>query len=66
MKKLLILVFISGALMSETISNKTKNMKKLSGYFDMYWDQSTGKLWLEIEDFEEEFLYVNSLSAGVG
>jgi len=66
MKKLLILIFASGALISETISNKTKNMKKLSGYFDMYWDQSTGKLWLEVEDFEKEFLYVNSLSAGVG
>jgi len=66
MKKLLILIFASGALISDTISNKTKNMKKLSGYFDMYWDQSTGKLWLEVEDFEKEFLYVNSLSAGVG
>ena len=66
MKKLIILLFISGSIMSETISNKTKNMKKLSGYFDMFWDQSTGKLWIEVEDFNKEFLYVNSLSAGVG
>ena len=66
MNKLLILLFVSGSIMSETISNKTKNMKKMSGYFDMFWDQSTGKLWIEVEDFNKEFLYVNSLSAGVG
>ncbi|MEC9474341.1 MAG: zinc-dependent metalloprotease [Candidatus Neomarinimicrobiota bacterium] len=66
MKKLFAIMIFSGMVMSESISNKTKDMKKLSGYFNMYWDNTSGKLWLEINDFDKEFLYVNSLTAGVG
>ena len=66
MRKLLLLIFITGIASSESITNKTKNMKKLSGFFDMYWENTSGKLWLEIKDFDKEFLYVNSLSAGIG
>ena len=66
MKKLLLLLIVSGMILSDSISNKTKDMEKLSGYFNMYWDSSSGKLWLEINDFDKEFLYVNSLTAGIG
>ena len=41
-------------------------MKKMEGFIDMYWDNSTGKLWLEISKFDHEILYVNSLTAGIG
>ena len=40
--------------------------EKQSGFIDFYWDESKGKVYLAIEDFDTEFLYVNSLSAGVG
>ena len=66
MKKLVLFAFLSSMASSESITNKTKDMKKLSGFFNMYWENATGKLWLEIKDFNKEFLYVNSLSAGVG
>ena len=66
MKKLFLFLIVSGMILSDSISNKTKDMKKLSGYFNMYWDSSSGKLWLEINDFDKEFLYVNSLTAGIG
>ena len=66
MKKLVLFAFLSSMASSESITNKTKDMKKLSGFFNMYWENTTGKLWLEIKDFNKEFLYVNSLSAGVG
>jgi len=38
------------------------------GYFDFNWDASNGKLYLEVprDKQESEFLYVNSLTAGVG
>jgi len=49
-----------------SIEDKTENMQAYEGYFDFYWDDSTGKIWLEIDRFDEEFLYVNSLPAGVG
>lgn len=50
----------------KTISELTEGMTKKEGYFNYYWDEKAGKVWLEIENMEEEFLYVNSLSAGVG
>lgn len=49
-----------------TISEKTRNFDKHEGYFTYYWDQEAGKIWLEIDKFNTEFLYVNSLAAGVG
>jgi len=36
------------------------------GYFDFEWDAATGKIWLYVDKIDEEFLYVNSLAAGVG
>lgn len=49
-----------------TIGEKTKGLEKQEGYFTFYWDEDNGKVWLEIERTEEEFLYVNSLAAGIG
>ncbi|MBX2843516.1 MAG: zinc-dependent metalloprotease [Flammeovirgaceae bacterium] len=49
-----------------TISSFTSGMEKFTGYFDFYWDDKKGKIWLEIDEFNSEFLYVNSLTAGVG
>ncbi len=46
--------------------SKTASMEKHEGYFNFYWDESAGKIWLEIDKWETEFLYVNSLAAGVG
>lgn len=49
-----------------TISEKTKGLEKHDGYFTYYWDDAGGKVWLEIDKLDQEFLYVNSLAAGVG
>lgn len=49
-----------------TIAEKTKNMQKFPGYFTFYWDEKEGKIWLEIDKLDTEFLYLNSLPAGVG
>jgi len=49
-----------------TIKEKTGDMKKYSGFFNFYWDKKSGKIWLEIDKWNEEFLYINSLPAGVG
>lgn len=50
----------------KTISEMTEGMTKKDGFFTYYWDEKGGKVWLEIKDLNQEFLYVNSLSAGVG
>ena len=48
-----------------TISEKTASFKKYTGYFNFYWDEANGKIFLEIDKFDTEFLYVNSLPAGL-
>src|SRR5215467_13172902 len=49
-----------------TIGEKTAGMQKLAGYFNLYWDAKTGKLWLEIDKWGTEFLYHSGLPAGIG
>src|SRR6478735_2313771 len=48
------------------IADKTKNMKRYDGYFTFWWDATNGKIWLLVDKFDKEFLYVNSLPAGLG
>lgn len=36
------------------------------GFFNFYWNNSEGKVYLEIDEWEKEFLYVTFLAAGVG
>src|SRR5258708_14065125 len=49
-----------------TIAEKVAGMQKFPGYFPFYWDAKTGKIWLEIDKVNSEFLYVESLPAGIG
>lgn len=48
------------------ITEKTSGMEKYEGFFNYYWDEESGKIWLVIDKPDEEFIYVNSLAAGVG
>lgn len=49
-----------------SISEKTQGLEQEKGYFTYYWDDSSGKIWLEIDKLDTKFLYVNSLTAGIG
>jgi hypothetical protein len=49
-----------------SIASKTAGMKKYPGFHTFYWDEANGKIWLEIDRFEQDFLYVNSLPGGLG
>jgi hypothetical protein len=49
-----------------TVSAITQNLKKFEGYFNFYYDERGGKVYLEINDFDKEFLYFSSLTDGVG
>ncbi|MDG2468521.1 MAG: DUF5118 domain-containing protein, partial [Pirellulaceae bacterium] len=44
----------------------TSTMEKFPGFFSFYRDKTTGKIWLEIEQFDLPFLYVTSLASGLG
>ncbi len=51
---------------SDDFELKTHGLSKYTGYYSFYWDEKTGRILLEIDKFNTEFLYVNSLPAGVG
>ncbi|MBZ5599070.1 MAG: zinc-dependent metalloprotease [Acidobacteriia bacterium] len=48
------------------IADKTRQMRPLAGFFPLYWDERQGKIWLEISRWDTEFLYLDSLPAGIG
>lgn len=49
-----------------TLSAKVASLQARPGFFPTYWDAREGRLWLEIPRFEEDFLYYDSLPAGLG
>jgi len=49
-----------------TIDERTAGMRKIDGYFPLYWDERTGSLLMEIPRFDTEFLMSTGLSAGLG
>ena len=71
MKKLLLLclLFISFQNFSQklpSIADKTANLKKYEGFMPFYWDEDSGKIWLEVSKLNQDFLYISSLPAGLG
>ncbi|HLO83097.1 MAG TPA: DUF5117 domain-containing protein, partial [Chitinophagaceae bacterium] len=49
-----------------SIEERMAGMKKYSGYFNFYWDDVNGRIYLEIDKWDTEFLYATSLPAGLG
>ena len=66
--KLLFFLFpvIINAQSLPSIEDKTKGLKKYEGYLNYYWDETTGKVWLEVDKPDTEILYVTSLPAALG
>lgn len=51
---------------ASSLASLTKGLKKYDGYFPFYYDPKTGKVLLEVNRFNQEFLYFGSLSNSVG
>ncbi|HUE20705.1 MAG TPA: DUF5117 domain-containing protein, partial [Bryobacteraceae bacterium] len=49
-----------------TIEERTAAMRKVDGYFPLYWDERTGNLWLEIARLDDDFLLATGVAAGLG
>ena len=49
-----------------SIEGTVAGMEKLDGLFPLYWDAAAGTLYMEIDRFDEDFLYVRGLAAGLG
>ncbi len=48
------------------IGEHTRGMQHIAGFQDLYWDAREGRLYLEITELDQPFIYVSSLSRGVG
>jgi hypothetical protein len=72
-KSILLLIFISFSFsgFSQFFNEKTgktleKGIIKYEGYFTFYYDDNTDKIFLQVEKLNTDFLYVHSLSEGIG
>ena len=62
------LMAINHSLQSQptTIKSFTQNFEKKEGFLNYYWDNNKGRVYLEVKNLNQEMIYVNYLSAGVG
>jgi hypothetical protein len=49
-----------------SIEDKTNGMKKIDGFFPLYWEEASGKLWLEVPTLDTEVLYSTGIATGLG
>ncbi|WP_339665192.1 zinc-dependent metalloprotease [Maribacter arcticus] len=63
---LLAFALLSFNMISAQFSDKKKDFVKYEGLYDFYYDESQDKIYLEVNDLNKEFLYVYSLSSGIG
>ena len=55
-----------GAQALRTIEDRTASMRKLDGFFPLYWDSAGGQLFMEIPRLNTEVLHVMGMGAGLG
>jgi hypothetical protein len=48
------------------IADKVAGLRRIDGFMPLYWDEHSGKMWMEIGRFGVDMLYQVSLPAGVG
>ena len=49
-----------------SIAEKTEGMDAREGFFNVFWEEGTGKLFWEIPELNTEFLYQISMASGLG
>ena len=67
MKKIVFaLIFIPFVFGYSQTFEKANDFQKFNGYFNFYYDDTTDKIFLQVDRLEQEFLYVHALSSGIG
>ena len=49
-----------------TIHEFTAGMKAMDGLFPMFWDAKAGRVYLKVNNFDQDFLFLTSLPYGLG
>ena len=62
-KNLILLLIFSTTIMSFAQQSSIKSFK---GYFNFSYNEESGSITMEVKELNKEFLYVSSLSSGIG
>lgn len=62
----LLMVFPAFAEELPSIETRIEDTTRMEGYFNLYWEAPTGRMYLEIDKFDAEFLYQISMASGLG
>jgi hypothetical protein len=49
-----------------SVADVTSGAKKIDGYVPLFWNESTGRLYMEISRLDEEMIWQVTLASGVG
>lgn len=60
------LLLLSITTITAQFSDQKKNFDKYEGFYNFYYDEGNDKIFLEVDRLDKEFLYVYSLSSGIG
>jgi hypothetical protein len=60
------ILFFSGLTLVSSQNLDKSKLEKKEGFFTFYTDEEKGKIYLEIDKLDDEFLYVSSMPAGIG
>jgi hypothetical protein len=68
MKQLIVIavMFFGIAAANAQFLSTKKNLQKFQGFFDFHYSEEDGEIYLEVDKLDTEFLYVHSLSTGLG
>ncbi|SDK64808.1 zinc-dependent metalloprotease [Microbulbifer yueqingensis] len=61
-----ILALAGFTVQAASISEYTQDMERQPGFHDFYWDDATGRVLLEVDEFDREFLLLTGLAQGLG
>jgi hypothetical protein len=61
---LVVLGFVPSAQSAESLDLDAYD--RIEGFIDLYWDESSGRILLEIDEVDQPFIYQSSLARGIG
>ena len=59
-------LLLSITTITAQFSDQKKNFDKYEGFYNFYYDEDNDKIFLEVDQLDKDFLYVYSLSSGIG
>ena len=63
---LLLLTSLVHAQNLPSIADKVANATRMEGFFNIYWEETSGKMYWEFDKLDTEFIYAISMASGLG